>query len=141
MNSESATLKGVELEAGWQHSGWEVAAAVSAGDFEDETTGNHLPYRAEQTAKLDLDKNFQRFYLGTTLRAENHRYDIDGTSRLPGYGAWDLRAGFDLAKNWSARVNVDNVLDKERRGGDYQNSYYVTPGRTFMLSVRYDFQP
>jgi len=140
-NTDEAELQGVELEAGWKDNGWSVEAALSAGDFEDKQTGRSLTNRSEQTARLDIDKDFDRFYVGTTVRAENHKLDRDGVSRIPGYGAWDLRAGMTLAKNFDTRLSVNNVLDKERTLAAYSGpTNYVNPGRTFMVSLRYNFQ-
>lgn len=140
-NTDEAELQGVEVEGGWKDNGWSIVAAVSAGDFEDKQTGKSLTNRSEQTAKLDIDKDFDRFYVGTTVRAENHKLDRDGVSRIPGYGAWDLRTGTTIGKNLDARLTVNNVLDKERALAAFNNTTdYVSPGRTFMASLRYNFQ-
>jgi vitamin B12 transporter len=139
-NVDEAELQGIELEAGWENQGWSVKASVSAGDFEDKQTGGQLTNRSEQTAKLDIDKEFNRYYVGTTLRAESHRLDRDGVSRIPGYGAWDLRAGMALLENLDTRLTVTDALDNDRKLSEFRNNTaYVNPGRTFMASLRYNF--
>jgi len=141
LNTAEAKLRGVELESGWSRDGWSVKAALSVGDFEDEQTGEPLLYRAEQTARLDVEKDFDRFYMGTSVQAENHKYDRDGITRIPGFGTWDLRAGTTLAEQLQLSLTINNVLDKERRLREYVGgTHYVAAGRTFMASLRYDFQ-
>lgn len=140
-NTDEAELRGIELQSGWNWQDWSVKATVSAGDFEDGQTGQPLAYRAEQTATLEVDKDFERFYLGTSIQAENHKYESDGIRRIPGFVTWDLRAGTTLAEQLHLNLSVNNVLDKEKRLREYSpGTSYITPGRTFMASVRYDFQ-
>lgn len=139
-NANEAQLQGVELEAGWARDGWSANLAVSVGDFEDEQTGRPLPFRPEQTARFDLEKEFDRFYVGTSLLAENHKYESDGSTRVPGYAIWDLHTGARLFERLSIDLAVNNVLDKEGELRKYQDGVnYITPGRTFMASVRYEF--
>ncbi|MFW5824194.1 MAG: TonB-dependent receptor plug domain-containing protein [Marinobacter sp.] len=139
-NADEAKLQGAELEAGWASNGWSAKAAVSIGDFEDKETGEPLPFRPEQTARVDLDKEFDRFYVGTSLIAENHKYERNGTTRIPGYANWDLRTGAKLLEKLSIDLAVNNVLDKEGQIREYQDGVnYITAGRTFTASVRYEF--
>lgn len=141
VNTDKAELQGVELETGWSRNEWSVKAAVSVGDFEDKQTGEPLPFRSEQTVRLDVEKDFDRFYVGTSVQAENHKLERDGVTRIPGFGTWDLRAGATLAKGVDLNLTINNVLDKEIRLREYfGGSNYVAPGRTFMASLRYDFQ-
>lgn len=141
LNTDEAELRGAELESGWSQDGWSVKAALSVGDFEDKKTGEPLLYRAEQTVRLDVEKDFELFYVGTSFQAENHKYDRDGVTRIPGFGTWNLRAGTTLAEQFHLNLAVNNVLDKERRLREYiGDTHYVAPGRSFMASLRYDFQ-
>ncbi|MDI9243611.1 TonB-dependent receptor [Marinobacter sp. CHS3-4] len=140
-NVDQADLRGVEAVAGWADHGWSIELTLSAGDFKNTETGKDLVNRSEQSASLDVDKDFGRYYVGSTVRAENERLDRDGVSRIPGYGAWDLRGGAMLTKGLELRLSVENVLDKERKLGTYIAPInYVNAGRTYMASLRYDFQ-
>ena len=139
LNVKEARLRGIEVSAGWQNSDWTVRAGASAGDYEDREDGSTLIRRPEQTVRLDVDRHFDDWYVGTTLRAESHRYSYE-RKRIPGYGNWDLRAGVSLADQWSVKLTVDNVLDEEHRLAQYSgDQYFISTGRTAMLSVRYDF--
>lgn len=139
LNVKEARLRGIEVSAGWQNSDWTVRAGASAGDYEDREDGSTLIRRPEQTVRLDVDRHFDDWYVGTTLRAESHRYSYE-RKRIPGYGNWDLRTGVNLADQWSVKLTVDNVLDEEHRLAQYSgDQYFISAGRTAMLSVRYDF--
>lgn len=144
-----ARLRGIELSSGWEQDGWFLNAVASAGDFEDEGTGRQLARRAEQSVRLDLDKQIGVWSFGTTVRAESHRYEdiYDFSSmttireRIAGFGVWDLRASKALAPGWQALLTVDNVLDnKYATAKRFDNTNFIAAGRTFMASIRYDFQ-
>lgn len=138
-----ARLRGVELSSGWQQDGWSLKAVASVGDFEDKETGRQLARRAERTVRVDLDKQVATWNLGTTVRAESHRYEDlfgIGRERLAGFGVWDLRASKTLAPGWRASLTVDNVLDNEYATAKrFDNTDFIAAGRTAFLSVRYDF--
>jgi vitamin B12 transporter len=139
LNVKEARLRGVELSGGWKTSDWTVRASANIGDYEDLTDSLPLIRRPEQSARLDIDREFSDWFLGTTLRAESHRYSYE-QKRIPGFGVWNLRAGVRFAKGWSAKFTVDNVLDEEHRLAQYDSSkFYVDAGRTYMATVRYDF--
>ena len=62
-----------------------------------------------------------------------------GVYRRP-YWLVDLMEHYQLGKNLSALVNVNNVLDKKyfTNIGLYRSSYYGDP-RNVMVSTRWDF--
>jgi vitamin B12 transporter len=144
-----ARLRGVELSSGWRQNGWNLRAVASVGDYENKEDGKQLIRRAENTIRLDLDKQLGTWVFGTTIRAEDQRPDqyFDTTTsksvrtQVPGYGIWDLRAQKVIAPGWVASIAIDNVLDKEYATAKRtKNVDYVSAGRTAMLSVRYDIQ-
>lgn len=140
-----ARLRGIELSSGWEQDGWSLKASVSAGEFEDKATERQLARRAERSVRLDLDKQMASWNVGTTVRAESHRYEdlfMIGRERIPGFGVWDLRASKGLAPGWRVSLNVNNVLDNEYATAKrFDNTDFIAAGRTFMASVRYDFKP
>lgn len=136
-----ARLRGIEFSNGWRQGGWRLKAAASVGDYENTQDGSQLRRRAENTVRLDLDKELGSWSLGSTVQAESYRYDDKkNVNRLAGFATWDLRAKWNFAPNWSTRFIVNNVLDKEYSTADGFYGKYISAGRTAMLSVRYDFQ-
>ncbi|HEA51039.1 TonB-dependent receptor domain-containing protein [Marinobacter antarcticus] len=142
VNVDNARIRGTEFSAGYDSHGWRTAIALSYMDPEDRKTGNQLRRRTRQTARIDLDKTVSNFVFGGSVIAEGDRYDdAANTNRLPGFATLDLRAGWNFAPDWSTRLTLANVLDKEystARRSATQN--YIAAGRTGMLTVRYDFR-
>lgn len=140
-NVNKARLRGVELGAGASLHDWDLRAALTWADPEDRATGKRLRREASQTLRLDADHSVGDWELGASVIAENQRYeDADNSHRLGGYGLVDLRATWHFAPAWFARVNVNNVFDK-----DYVTAYdtfddygYQNAGRSAMLSVGFD---
>ncbi len=72
--------------------------------------------------------------------AEGDRYDdAANKDKLSGFATLDLRAGWKFAPNWSTRLTLANVLDKEyATAKTSKEPNYIAAGRTSMLTVRYD---
>ncbi|MFO7994428.1 MAG: TonB-dependent receptor [Marinobacter sp.] len=145
-NVETARIRGVELSSGIETAGWNLAAALTYADTENRDTGARLPRRAEKNLRLDVDRVFSQWSLGASFIAESDRYnDPANASLLPGYGTVDMRAAWDFLPGWSASLKVDNLLDRRystSQGNDsvtFESFDYLSAGRTFMASIRYDF--
>ncbi|GHE22851.1 TonB-dependent receptor domain-containing protein [Halomonas urumqiensis] len=148
VNVDRARLHGAELAVGAELADWTLQAAVTWTDPEDRDTGNRLARRATQSLRLDADRQIGDWSLGGTLLAQNSRYnDAANQDRLPGYGQLNLRAGWAFAEAWTARLGIDNVLDKEVvtvRGSDFDPVTfeaipfdYLNAGRSVRLSVSF----
>ncbi|MFO7858164.1 MAG: TonB-dependent receptor, partial [Ectothiorhodospiraceae bacterium] len=121
---------------------WDVSASATLIQPEQrsgENKGNRLARRATESLRVDVDRKLGDFSVGGSLIAQGDRYNsADNDVALPGYGLLNLRAGWSPAPRWSARLTVDNVLDKDFVTArspdefDYQNA-----GRTAFLSIRY----
>ena len=137
---DSARIRGAELSTGIEIDSWTLAAAVTYTDPEDRATGNRLGNRASRSLRLDIDRELGDWSLGGSWVAQNHRYDYDfsgNATRLPGFGLVNLRASWQFAPLWSARLTVDNALDKEyvtARSGDDD---YLNAGRAAFVSVHF----
>ncbi|WP_035572767.1 TonB-dependent receptor domain-containing protein [Halomonas halocynthiae] len=140
-NVNRARLQGVELATGANINDWDLRAALSWSDPEDKETGKRLRREATQSLRLDADYLVGDWELGGSLVAENHRFeDANSTHRLGGYGLVDLRATWHFAPAWFARVNVDNVFDKDyvTAFNTFDDYGYENAGRSVMLSVGFD---
>lgn len=144
MNVNEARIRGAELTAGFESDGWRADAALTLLDPEDRESGNRLQRRSGKTLRLDLSKQVGTWDFGGTVVAEGYRYDDrSNDDRLPGFATLDLRAGWRFASDWSTRLTLANVLDKEYSTARYDSSNdldYIAAGRTAMLTVRYDIR-
>ncbi|MEQ5800652.1 TonB-dependent receptor [Halomonas sp. H10-9-1] len=137
-NINETRLRGAELAAGAELGDWTLQAALTYLDPEDrgegESRGNDLPRRATQSLRLDVDRELGDWSMGGSWVVQNHRYnDAANQERLAGFGLLNLRAGWDFAPHWSARLTVDNALDKE-----YETARdYINAGRAAFLSVHF----
>src|SRR5690606_11218595 len=76
--------------------------------------GNTLPRRAEQSLRVDIDKDFGRWSLGGSVVGERHRWDdLANTRDLGGYATVDLRAEYALSDDWRVQVRAENLFNKE----------------------------
>jgi len=144
MNVNEARIRGAEFSAGFERDGWRGDAAVTLLDPEDRETGNQLQRRSGKTLRLDLSKRVGTWDFGGTVIAEGYRYDDRANDdRLPGFATLDLRAGWRFAPDWSTRLTLANVLDKEYSTARFDranNLDYIAAGRTALLTVRYDIR-
>ncbi|MDX1466720.1 MAG: TonB-dependent receptor [Halomonas sp.] len=139
-NVDEARIRGVELATGAELRDWSLRAALTYTDPEDRETGNQLSRRASQSARLDADREVGDWMLGGSLVAQNHRYnDADNEKRLPGFGILNLRAGWQFAPLWSARLTLENVFDREfvTAYDGFNDFAYQDAGRTAFLSVNF----
>ncbi|MCP1673257.1 vitamin B12 transporter [Natronocella acetinitrilica] len=138
-NVERARIHGVELEAGMTTERWDLRATGTLQDPRNRDTGARLTRRTTQSARLDLDRRFGQFSLGASGVAVGDRYnDAANNDRLSGFGLVNLRAGWAFAENWSARITVDNMFDREYVVSRFfDGTPYNQTGRTAFLSVRY----
>ena len=136
---EKARIRGAELTAGTTIAGFDVNAQLSFTDPRNRTRGssqldNWLPRRAQQTARLDVDRRFGDLRTGLTVQGAGKRYDDAGNDvKVGGYGTLDLRAEYALTPAWSVLARVANVFDRR-----YETvAWFNQPGREYQLSVRY----
>lgn len=138
-NVESAELEGIETTLGTTLARWNIDATYTKLDPRNRSPGPNngklLPRRAKQAARVDVDRSLGlRWRIGTTVRAEDSRYeDLANTARLGGYTTVDLRGEFTFARAWRLQALIANALDKE-----YQTAaFFNQEGRSFYFTVRY----
>ncbi|MDR5899709.1 TonB-dependent receptor [Halomonas vilamensis] len=138
-NVDTARIRGAELSAGAELNDWTLQAALTYTDPENRDTGNRLQRRASESLRLDIDRELGDVSLGGSWIAQNHRYDdADNEARLAGYGLVNLRAGWQFAPQWSARLTVDNFFDKDYATAKFFNgNNYLNAGRAGFLSVHF----
>lgn len=137
-NIDRARIRGAELTFSATLAGWDLSAQVSHVDPRNRTEGvNHdnlLARRARTTGRIDVDKAFGAFRVGTTFHAASNRYDdVANSVRLAGYSTLDLRVEYAFHPDWTLQARASNVFDR-----DYETvAWYNQPGREYGLSLRY----
>ena len=136
VNVDKARIRGVEFEIGTHYAGWDINTNLTYVDPENrsgENSGKKLHYRAQQMAALNMDKDFGRWSLGGTFRAQGKSWvNTTNTEQLPGFGTVDLRAAVELVPELKMQLKMVNLLDK-----NYQpvNSYRGEPRGVFATFV------
>lgn len=135
---EKARIHGAELTGSATLAGVDINAQLSYTDPRNRTAGgqydNWLARRAQQTARVDLDRRVGALRVGLTGYAAGRRFDDAANAvQLGGYGTLDLRLEYALGEDWSVLARAANVFDRS-----YETvAWYNQPGREYQLSVRY----
>lgn len=138
-NVGEATIDGIEAELKTSLADWDLSVNADVLSATNDLTGVELNDRAERTLSVSAARNFGALDLSFDLKAENQRYDNNGTE-LSGYGLFDISASYKINDAIKVSANVDNVFDK-----DYTlnligaSERYNTEGRQAKLTVRYAF--
>ncbi|HSQ06886.1 MAG TPA: TonB-dependent receptor, partial [Chromatiaceae bacterium] len=138
-NIDQAQIRGLELGVTGAHHGWTLSANLTLLDPVNESPGpddgNLLPRRAEQSGRIDLDKDLGAWRLGGSLIGVGRRFDdTANTLVLDPYGTLDLRAEYAFGKGFRVQGRLENLFD-----ADYETAaYYNQPGRGFYLTLRYE---
>ncbi|MCG2633912.1 MAG: TonB-dependent vitamin B12 receptor [Gammaproteobacteria bacterium] len=138
-NTSEARIRGLELSGSGDFGPWQVRSAVTLQDPEnrashDPNSGNLLARRPERMATLDLDRTFGEVRVGSTIRAQSHRWDnLANTKRLGGFVLLDLRVERPLGQHWLLQGKIENLLDKTYEPATGYNS----DDRAAYLTLRY----
>ncbi|MHB0984037.1 MAG: TonB-dependent vitamin B12 receptor [Sulfuricella sp.] len=134
----SARIRGLEAISSLRLADWDTRLNLTLQNPENRSNtanfGKVLNRRAEQSLRLDLDRDFGPYRMGATLRAEGRRYDnLANTTKLSGYGLVDLRAEYRLTRDLRLQARIENLFDR-----DYETVYlYNQPGRSLFVTLRY----
>ena len=137
-NIDRARIRGLEAGAGVTWWDWDLRTSLTwldpRNDGDNPNHGNVLPPRAKQSGRIDADRRFGKFSVGASVTGPGERYDnLTNTTRMGGYGLMDFRAGYAITDAWNVQASLRNAFDKH-----YETAaLYNQPGRTWMLTVRY----
>jgi len=103
-NIDKAETKGFEAIVDSKILGWDMNTNLTLLKAEDRSgslnDGKKLARRPAKSLRINLNKDFGKFDFGTTLIAEDHRFDNASNSRrISGYATLDLNASYQLTKN------------------------------------------
>jgi len=135
-NTDSVSADGWEFGVALQPvEGFDVSLNYSIIDAFDDTTGNRLARRAEETASLVADYHTNSgFSVGTTVLIVGDSFDnVTNTIENDGYVVADLRASFSITENLEVFGRIENVTNE-----DYETIFqFGQPGRAVFGGVRY----
>ena len=138
-NVGAADLQGMEIEVAFELGAWQLGAQLDLLSAKNKDTGVVLDDRAEQTIRLNAQRDFDKFGLRMDVRAENNRFD-NGGQEISGHLLFDARAYYNVAENVQILAKVENVFDQ-----DYTlnliglSDRYLTQGRQASLTIQYEF--
>jgi vitamin B12 transporter len=125
------------FRANWN--GYSIKATVVSQDPWNVTKNTALSRRARQYGSLDVSRSVGALEVGTRIYTSGTRNDVNYAPYpsqaviLDGYTLWSLYASRKIDDNWTARVRLENVFDKQ-----YQLAYgYNTPGRGVFATLQY----
>jgi vitamin B12 transporter len=134
MNIGDTRNQGVEasLRTRWQ--GYAIKMSAVAQDPWSVTNNERLARRAREYVSVDVSRPVAAYDVGMKVMAVGSRKDSHySTNMLGGYSLWSFYASRKVDNNWTARVRLDNVFDKQ-----YQLAYgYNTPGRGIYATLQY----
>ncbi|MEM1051098.1 MAG: TonB-dependent receptor [Pseudomonadota bacterium] len=115
--------------------GFDISLNYSIIDAFDDTTGNRLPRRPEETASLVADyKSESGFGIGTTILVVGDSFDNASNSQaVDGYFVADVRVSYAITESLELFGRIENVTDEE-----YETVFrFGQPGRAVFGGVRY----
>jgi vitamin B12 transporter len=132
-------ITGIEFNVDTEIAGWALSLSGSVIDPENKANGKLLRRRAEQSMSFDADYGFDKVTLGFSLRSESNRFDdAANTVRLGGYTTSAIRASYRINDEWSVKVKVDNLTDKEYvTASSFGLGNYRSVGREAMFTIAY----
>lgn len=136
-NVSAVTIEGMETEISTQLAAWTVRGNINLTNPRDNISGNVLQRRVRQSARIDLDRDYDKVSAGMSLQAFGSRFsDADNLVTLPGFSLVNLRSSYRLDKSLTLHAKIENLFDKE-----YETvQYYNNPGRTAFVSLSYNME-
>jgi outer membrane receptor for ferric coprogen and ferric-rhodotorulic acid len=153
--SEGATSKGVEFDLNGELArGWNASAGYSQFRAKDATGGDVNSIYPRRLLRVFTSYNFagelQVLTLGGGVNWEGRTYTLDpgapantptrGVINQDSFALVNLMARYEISKNLSAQLNVNNAFDKKHFGmfAAYGAITYAAP-RTTSLTLKYKF--
>lgn len=131
VNINNATIKGLEADYNLNLETVSLNINATIQDTQNDETGETLLRRPDNKFSVNLDKYFNHFSLGSSLRYASGREDFDAT--LASYTVWDLRAAYRFNDHWRLALKLENITDE-----DYQLANgYNTPGASGFLTLEW----
>ncbi len=134
-NVDRSRVRGAELEYEWRGAAWRVHSNYTVQDPQNLTTSQQLLRRSHYNFTFGTQFDHGPFNFNADLQLAGPRTDFVGfdIGTVGGYTLVNLGVGYQLAKQWSVQLRLDNALDRH-----YELvSGYNTAGRSATLAMRF----
>lgn len=133
VNIDESQVRGVELEGSWSYNRWNASASATYLSTEDKSDGSRLLKQPRWSGRLDVDREFGAYSVGTTLHGQSNSEGGQYAEDNQGFVTADLRGAYRINADWRIETLVENVFDR-----DYQvvHGYNQAPRGVF-VSLRY----
>jgi vitamin B12 transporter len=134
VNVPRARMEGWSLAYTGAAGNWTWNANLELLDARNEANQLKLQRRADETLTLALDHKSGAWTWGGSLLAVSDRFDnAANTTKLSGFATLDLYAAYQLQKDWSLNLRLNNLADKV-----YETARgYNQPGRAAYLTLNW----
>lgn len=125
--------EGIEASARVIWGGHSLKASYVHQDPWNVSDDKPMARRAREYGSLDFSRTIQMYDLGAKVYASGSRADGATENTLRGYTLWTLYASKKIDNEWTARVKLENLFDRQ-----YQLAYgFNTPGRGIYATLQY----
>ncbi len=136
INVNQASIKGLEASLKSKWMGNYVQLGLTFQNPTNDDDGTQLIGRSKSFGSVDVSRKIEHWTLGSQVIAVSSRtYPDDFGTQVTsgGYALMNLYGGYQFDTNWSARLRIDNLFNR-----DYQNAFgYNTPKFGAFLTLRY----
>ncbi|WP_193076028.1 TonB-dependent siderophore receptor [Pseudomonas sp. FME51] len=138
------TTEGIELDFnGELAEGWNFSAGYTYSRVEnddDERVLTHVPlHNMKVFTTYRMPGMLDKLTIGGGMNWESKTFNnANKEYKQSSYALFNLMARYDISRNLSASINIDNLFDKEYYAVPGASSTYGAP-RNFMTSLKYTF--
>ncbi len=127
VNVNEATIKGLEINYNLSIDNLKININATHQNANNDQTDTPLLRRPDNKINFSVDKFYNRFSVGSSIRYASKNYDF-GTE-LDGYTVIDLRTAYKLNESWRIALKVENTTDN-----NYQiiNGYNTSPAAGYL---------
>ncbi len=110
-NVNEVEIEGVEFSTQYKRETWSVDGSVSYSKAVDADTDLDLINRARRKLTLGASKEFEKFTVGATFKAQGERTQSSGQN-IGGYGVVGAYASFQPEEHLTIKLKINNLTDK-----------------------------
>ncbi|MDQ7003219.1 MAG: TonB-dependent receptor [Ghiorsea sp.] len=135
-NVDAATSKGTEITASIQHTLGFIRANWTNLKATDDTTGNWLARRAQDSGSITLGTDMSGLHAEVQYQVVGKRFDdAKNKKTLDAYNKTNLRLSYAVNNTWKVKFRAENLQDRVYE----EVSGYAVAGKTTYLGVNANF--